>query len=77
MAGFKPEILAGFLSGIHTNPRLTTVHFPRKRMAEAACKLLFRRIKSTGSDQKKEVILSLHLVIRESTAIATKEKIGR
>ena len=53
---------------IYTYPRLTTVHFPRKRMAEAACKLLFRRIRSTKSDQKKEVILSLHLVVRESTA---------
>jgi LacI family transcriptional regulator len=51
----------------YTFPRLTTVHFPRKRMAEAACKLLFRRIKGIASEQKKEVILSLHLEVREST----------
>jgi LacI family transcriptional regulator len=54
----------------YTFPRLTTVHFPRKRMAEAACKLLFRRIKGIKSEQKKDVILSLHLVIRESTSEA-------
>jgi LacI family transcriptional regulator len=52
----------------YTFPRLTTVHFPRKRMAEAACKLLFRRIKGIASEQKKEVILSLHLEVRESTS---------
>jgi len=52
----------------YTFPRLTTVHFPRKRMAEAACKLLFRRIKGLASEQKKEVILSLHLEVRESAS---------
>jgi len=52
----------------YTFPRLTTVHFPRKRMAEAACKLLFRRIRSSKLEQKKDVILPLHLVIRESTS---------
>ena len=52
----------------YTFPRLTTVHFPRKRMAEAACKLLLRRIKGSASEQKKDVILSLHLVVRESVS---------
>ena len=52
----------------YTFPRLTTVHFPKKRVAEAACKLLFRRIKGLKSEPKKDVILPLHLVVRESTS---------
>lgn len=52
----------------YTIPRLTTVHFPKKRVAEAACKLLFERIEGSSSEPKKEVILPLHLVVRESTS---------
>jgi len=51
-----------------TIPRLTTVHFPKYKMAEAACKLLLEKIEGSASEQRTEVVLPLRLVVRESTA---------
>jgi len=51
-----------------TIPRLTTVHFPKYKMAEAACKLLLEKIEGSVSEQRAEIVLPPRLVVRESTA---------
>lgn len=51
-----------------TVPRLTTVHFPKYRMAEAAFDLLQKKLEGTSTDQRAEIVLPLRLVVRESTA---------
>lgn len=49
-------------------PRLTTVHFPKYKMAEAAFDLLKKKLEGTSTDQRAEIVLPLRLVVRESTA---------
>jgi len=51
-----------------TTPRLTTVHFPKYRMAEVAFELLQKKLEGTSSDRRAEIVLPLRLVVRESTA---------
>ncbi len=55
----------------YTNPRLTTIHYPKDTMAEIACKLLLERIEGSGSEERNNVILPPRLVLRESTAAIT------
>ena len=52
----------------YTIPALTTVHFPKYKMAEAASKLLLEKIEGSVSEQRSEIVLPLRLVIRESTS---------
>lgn len=51
-----------------TIPRLTTVHFPKYKMAEAASRLLLEKMEGSVSEKRTEVVLPLRLVVRESTA---------
>ncbi len=52
----------------YTNPRLTTIHYPKDKMAKTACKLLLERIEGSGSEERHKVVLPPRLVLRESTA---------
>jgi len=55
----------------YTIPGLTTVHFPKYKMAEAVSKLLLEKMKGiegSASEQRSEIVLSLRLVVRESTS---------
>ena len=49
-------------------PRLTTVHFPKHKMAEAAVDLLIKRIKNPEIEKSIKKVLPLNLIIRESTS---------
>ena len=51
----------------HTVPRLTTVAYPRVRMAEAACEALLKRIDGEASPETLRTVLPVHLVVRETT----------
>ncbi len=54
---------------LYTIPRLTTVHFPVKKIAEYAFDLLMERINNKMINfEKKEIILNLRMVIRESSS---------
>lgn len=55
----------------YTIPRLTTIYYPKDKMAEMACKFLLKRIGGTGSEERNKVILAPRLVLRESTAVIT------
>jgi DNA-binding LacI/PurR family transcriptional regulator len=63
VVGFDDIFVSAF-----TIPRLTTVHFPKYRMAESAYNLLIKRINGSISEPMKEVMLTLNLVIRESVS---------
>lgn len=52
----------------YTVPRLTTVHFPKYKMAEAASKLLMEKMGGSISEKGTEVVLPLRLIIRKSTS---------
>ena len=52
----------------YTIPRLTTVHFPKYKMAEAAYKLLTEKIEGSVSEEGVRVILPTRLIIRNSTS---------
>jgi LacI family transcriptional regulator len=52
----------------YTIPRLTTVHYPKDKMAEMACKLLLERIEGSSSKERNKIVLSPRLILRESTA---------
>ena len=52
----------------YTNPRLTTIYYPRYKMAETACELLLKRIEGSSSEKRTNIVLPLHLVLRGSTA---------
>ena len=51
----------------HTVPRLTTVAYPRVRMADAACEVLLKRIDGEAPVETLRTILPVHLVVRETT----------
>ena len=63
LTGFDDIFFSGF-----TYPSLTTVHFPRKKMAQTAFSLLQERINSKTNSNIKKIILEPRLVIRESTS---------
>lgn len=53
----------------HANPRLTTISTPKREMARAATELLLRYIQRTDIPEKPlQILVSPHLVVRESTA---------
>jgi LacI family transcriptional regulator len=51
----------------YTVPRLTTVGYPRVRMAEAACAVLLDRIDGNPPAERVRTVLPVHLVVRETT----------
>lgn len=61
--GFDDIELCSFIT-----PRLTTVHFPKYKMAEAAVDLLLKRIENPEIRKPVKKILPLRLIIRESTS---------
>ena len=64
LIGFDDIVLASY-----TIPRLTTVHFPIVKIANNAFDLLMERITNKSMPfEKKEIMLPLRLVIRESTS---------
>jgi len=52
----------------YTIPRLTTVYYPKDKMAEAACNLLLKRIEGSDAKKRNKIVIPLRLVLRESTA---------
>lgn len=57
----------------HAHPRLTTISIPKREVARAATDLLLRYIQRTDiPDQPLKILVSPHLVVRDSTA-----RIGR
>lgn len=53
----------------HSNPRLTTISTPKREMARAATELLLRYIQRADIPEKPlKILVSPHLVVRESTA---------
>ncbi len=54
---------------LYTVPRLSTICYPRYRMAETACSMLLERINDEDNRKKQEVTLPLDLVIRETTSL--------
>ena len=53
----------------HSNPRLTTINTPKREMARAATELLLRYVQRTDIPEKPlKILVSPHLVVRESTA---------
>lgn len=52
------------------NPSLTTVHLPLYEVGALACERLIERIR--GKTEKVAEVLPTHLVVRESTAIASR-----
>ena len=65
VTGFDDTMLSAF-----TIPPLTTLHFPKKKMAEIAISLLKKRMDDKINRKNKKIILELRLVIRESTGEA-------
>jgi len=61
--GFDNIELSSFIT-----PRLTTVHFPKHKMAEAVVALLLKRIENPVIEKPVKKVLPLNLVIRESTS---------
>ena len=61
--GFDDIELSSFIT-----PRLTTVHFPKHKMAEAVVDLLLKRIENPVIEKPVKKVLPLNLVIRESTS---------
>jgi len=53
----------------YVTPRLSTIHFPKRKMAEFATKFLVNKIKDKAEDKTIKKILKTHLVVRESTSI--------
>ena len=67
LVGFDDIVMASYAI-----PRLTTVHFPVKKIANYAFDLLMERINNKMMNfEKKEIILNLKLVIRESSSKRT------
>jgi LacI family transcriptional regulator len=62
--GFDDMPLCSF-----TVPRLSTVHYPRYKMAEISCRILLERIAGSNSKQINQIVLPVDLVLRESTAV--------
>lgn len=53
----------------HAHPRLTTISIPKREMARAATELLLRYIRRTDiPDQPLKILVSPHLLVRDSTA---------
>lgn len=65
--GFDDIELCSFIT-----PRLTTVHFPKHKIAKAAVDLLMKRIKNPEIEKSIKKVLPLHLIIRESTSRSRK-----
>ena len=63
MIGFDNLQHAAFVS-----PSLTTVHLPLYQVGALACERLIDRIK--GRAEPVSEVLSAHLIVRESTAMA-------
>jgi LacI family transcriptional regulator len=63
VVGFDDIFLSNFLF-----PRLTTIHYPIKKMAFSAAEILLKRIEPGPFNKPVEVILSPRLVVRDSTA---------
>ena len=63
VVGFDDIELCSFIT-----PRLTTVHFPKYKMAKAAVGLILKKIKNPEIKKPIKKILPLNLVIRESTS---------
>lgn len=61
--GFDDMLLCSY-----TIPRLTTIYYPKNKMAETACELLLERIEGVGSEKRNEIVIPVRLVLRESTA---------
>lgn len=67
VVGFDDVELCSFIT-----PRLTTVHFPKQKMAKTAVDILLKRMQEPGIKKPVKKVLPLELVIRESTARAKK-----
>ena len=67
IVGFDDIELCSFIT-----PRLTTVHFPKYKMAEEAVGLLLKRVKNPAVKKPVKKVLPLDLVVRESTSRARK-----
>ncbi len=52
----------------YTVPRLSTIFYPRFRMADTACRMLLGRINDEEEGEYRQVVLPLDLVIRETTS---------
>jgi LacI family transcriptional regulator len=63
LIGFDDMLLCSY-----TIPRLTTIYYPKNKMAETACELLLERIEGTGDEKRNEIVIPVRLVLRESTA---------
>ncbi len=63
IVGFDDIELCSFIT-----PRLTTVHFPKHKMAEIAVNLLLKKIFDHTIKKSVKKVLPLRLVIRESTS---------
>jgi len=70
--GFDDIIVAEY-----TRPRLTTVRQPLRRMGTTAAELLVQRIQAPGKPYADTVWFEPELVVRESTAAASKPKRAR
>lgn len=57
----------GIYDSVHSDPPLTTMYVPKEKMGRLAVKTLLDNISRPGANPR-EVILSPHLVIRESAA---------
>jgi DNA-binding LacI/PurR family transcriptional regulator len=66
IAGFDNVPLAAY-----TTPPLTTVHQPTKEQGSEAARLLLERIEGGAERERREINLDCHLVIRQSTRIAS------
>ncbi len=65
VVGFDDIELSSFIT-----PRLTTVHFPKHKMAETAVELLLKRIGNPDIKKPIKKVLPLNFIIRESTSTA-------
>jgi len=67
VVGFDDIELCSFIT-----PRLTTIHFPKYKMAQATVDILLKRIEDSEIKKPIKKVLPLNLVIRESTSKAKK-----
>lgn len=51
----------------YNNPRLTTVHVPKKKIARITYELILNRISTKEKVERKEIFIKPRLVVREST----------
>ncbi|HLK59917.1 MAG TPA: LacI family DNA-binding transcriptional regulator [Chthonomonadaceae bacterium] len=65
VVGFGNQDLAQFIT-----PRLTTVDYPVAAIVEQGLQLLLRRIRRSGDPAPQQIVLTPHLVIRQSCGTA-------